>query len=153
MLFHFRLQSLNGRPPNILSSGCSVCHAQSLGPGVWLGLAVYSSHLLMGVGSVPSHRDWRCSTRCLSHNCQPLRDVCKLSQSLWGWLGVSILGGEAEVVRRVWGEVAISFLRHRDTLKGKGRRLRCGRVNRDSPLSRDLARETLSTHRKHGTQN
>lgn len=85
------LASVPQRPPNILSSGCSVCHAQSLGPGVWLGLAVYSSHLLMGMGSVPSHRDGRCSTRCLSHNChncQPLRDVCKLSQSLWGWLGV-----------------------------------------------------------------
>lgn len=70
-----------------------------------------------------------------------------------GLAGCEHFGGEAEVVRRVWGEVAISFLRRRDTLKGKGRQLRCGRVNRDSPLSRDLARETLSTHRKHGTQN
>lgn len=67
-------------------------------------------------------------------------------------LGLAGCGG-AEVVRRVWGEVAISFLRRRDTLKGKGRRLRCGRVNRDSPLSRDLAQETLSAHRRHGTQN
>lgn len=59
----------------------------------------YSSHLLMGVGSVPSHRDRRFSTRCLSHNChncQPLRDVCKLSQKPLGLAGCEHFGGEGE---------------------------------------------------------
>lgn len=71
---------------------------------------VYNSHMLMGVGSVPSHRDRCCSTRYLRdcRNCQPFRDIYELSHQPVGLAEYEYFG-ESDVVRRVWGEVAVFF--------------------------------------------
>lgn len=47
-------------------------------------------------------------------NCQSFRDIYKLSHRPLGPAECEHFG-EVEIVRRVWGAVAISVLRHRDT--------------------------------------